>query len=135
MDEKSPKDMFLESLERCTQFEEFVTSFYDRFMSSSDEIRKKFRFTDFKIQNRMLLRSLKLAAAATEGDAAGLRELTERSKTHDRSHLDIEPRLYDLWKDAVIETARTFDTQWNQEIENAWNKILGYVINHMIRNY
>ena len=41
MQEKSPKDLFLESLDRCTQFEDFVPSFYKRFMASSDEIQKK----------------------------------------------------------------------------------------------
>lgn len=135
MEAKYPKDIFLESLERCSQDEKFIPSFYERFLSSSDKIRQKFIFTDFEVQNRMLLRSLKLVSAATEGDQAGLRELTERAETHDRNHLDIDPRLYDFWKDAVIETAKEFDNQWNEDVENAWHKILGYVINHMVKKY
>ena len=97
--------------------------------------KKKFRFTDFEVQNHMLLKSLKLTAMATDGNPSGLRELTERAKTHDRHHLNIEPALYDLWKVSVIETAKTFDAQWNREIEKAWHKILGYAINHMTRKY
>lgn len=135
MQENSPKDLFLESLNRCTQNEEFVPSFYKRFMASSEEIQRKFRFTNFEVQNRMLLRSLKLTAMATEGDKEGLRELTERAKTHDRDHLNIKPELYDLWKTAVTETAKEFDDKWNEPIEKAWDKILGYVINHMARKY
>ena len=104
-------------------------------MASSDEIQQKFRFTDFEIQNRMLLRSLRLTAMATEGDKKGLRELTERAKTHNRDHLNIKPELYDHWKIAVTETAKEFDDKWSESVEKAWDKILGYVINHMARKY
>lgn len=135
MAETIPKDLFLQSLNRCAEFEKFIPSFYDRFLSESDEIRDKFRHTDFKTQNRMLLRSLRLAAGATAGEPEALRELKERAKTHDRYHLNIEKRLYDQWRSAIIETARKFDDQWDNKIENAWYTILGHVIAHMVKYY
>ena len=134
MDE-SPKDCFLQSLDRCRRNIEFIPKFYERFLSSSDEIRDKFKFTDFEKQNQMLLRSLKLAAGATSGDRESLREIRERAETHNRQHLNIEPALYDLWLSCVIDVAREFDEQWNESIEDAWNAILGYVIRHMIKYY
>ena len=83
----------------------------------------------------MLLRSLKLAAGATSGDAESLREIRERAETHDSCHLNIKPQLYDIWLTSVIAAAREFDEEWDESIEEAWNKILGYAIKHMIRYY
>ena len=69
------------------------------------------------------------------GEFKSLRELRERAETHDRNHLDIKPELYELWLDAMIKTAREYDNQWNDDIENAWHIILGHVINHMTKYY
>lgn len=129
------KDLFLQSLERCSEDEAFIPSFYDRFLSTSPEIRDKFKDTDFEKQNQMLLRSLRLAAGATSGDPASLRELRDRAETHDQNHLNIEPRLYSLWLASVIETASEFDSNWDESVEEAWNTILGHIVSHMIRFY
>ncbi len=135
MDEPSHKDLFLQSLNRCTKSEDFIPAFYDRFLASSYEIRDKFRRTDFAQQNKMLLRSLRLIAGATAGDSKSLQELRERTETHNRYHLNIQPRLYDLWRSVIIKTASEFDDQWNDDVETAWNAILGHVIDHMIKYY
>ncbi len=131
----TPKEIFKSSLERCTQSSNFIPTFYDRFIASSPEVRSKFAHTDFAKQNKMLLRSLKLAAAATAGDPEGLREITERAKSHDRRNLNIKSHLYDLWRVALIDTARRFDKQWDTSTEAAWNTILGHVIHRMTKFY
>lgn len=135
MAESTRKDRFLESLARCSENENFIPAFYDRFLSTSAEIRRKFRHTDFEKQNAMLLRSLTLAAGATAGEPESLREMRERAETHDRHHLNIEPPLYDIWLASVVATARDFDDQWNASIEEAWNTILGFAIKHMLKYY
>lgn len=131
----TPRAQFLASLERCANHTDFIATFYESFLSSSDDIRIKFRRTDFDHQNKMLLSSLQLAAEAAAGRPEGLRELRERAETHSRRHLNIEPRFYDSWLSALITTASGFDDQWNDEIEAAWIIILGHVIRHMIRYY
>jgi hemoglobin-like flavoprotein len=135
MDEPTPKLQFLQSLERCTRDAGFLPAFYARFLATSEEIRNKFLFTDFAHQNAMLLHSLRLAAAATDGDHEALKELHERAETHDRDHLNIEPRLYTVWLRAVIDTAKQFDGDWTDDLEATWRRILGYVTNYMIRHY
>ena len=129
------KDVFLQSLKRCTASDDFIIAFYNRFLSTSDEIRWMFRNTNFERQNRLLIKSLTLVASATCGDPEGLRELRERAETHDRRHLNIRPELYDLWLSSVIETAREHDRQWNDEIEDAWRHILHYAVDYLIRHY
>jgi len=135
MDEPTPRELFLESVGRCVASEEFIPAFYERFLSASDDIQNKFKFTDFEKQNQMLRRSLELCAGATSGDPEALREIKERSKTHDRHHLNIEPHYYDIWLETIVGTARQFDDQWNDDIEAAWQRILGHVVKHMVRKY
>jgi len=135
MEVATHKDLFIESLHRCAESEKFVPAFYERFLASSLEIRLKFKNTDFRHQNRMLLRSLKLIAAATAGEQEGLEELRLRAETHDRTHLNIRPELYDFWREAIIATAREFDSEWNETIEDSWQQILGHVIFHMTKHY
>lgn len=134
-DEATPKNLFLQSVDRCASSEGFIPAFYIRFLSNSNEVREKFQDTNFRQQNRMLLRSLRLSAGATAGDLASLREIRERAETHDRHHLNIEPRLYKLWLAAIIETAREFDNEWNDDVEAAWRAVLAHVIDHMVRYY
>lgn len=129
------KDIFLKSLERCSQNEKFIPGFYEHFLSTSEEIREKFKHTDFAKQNQMLLQSLKLVAGATLGEPSSLREMRERAETHDRHNLNIEPRLYDFWLDSVIETASEFDAEWDESVEQAWHAVLGHVILHMAKFY
>ncbi|MCA9230242.1 MAG: globin [Planctomycetales bacterium] len=131
----TPRDLFLDSLERCAADEGFLPTFYRRFLASSREVRDKFRHTDFEQQNEMLLNSLRLVAAATAGAQRGLSELKERAKTHDRHHLNIRPQLYEFWRVAIVLTASEFDPLWSDTTEDAWNRILGTVIDHMVRHY
>jgi hemoglobin-like flavoprotein len=135
MDEMTSKEIFLSSLDRCTQSSEFIPTFYDRFVAASPEVKRKFARTDFAKQNKMLLRSLKLAAAATAGEPEGLREITERAESHDRHHLNIKSHLYELWLTALLDAARRFDNQWDTATEAAWNTILGHIIHRMTKFY
>lgn len=135
MDNLTPRDIFLQSVRRCTACEGFMPAFYERFLGTSEEIRDKFRFTDFEHQNRMVARSLELSAGATAGDPEALAEINERATTHDRHHLNIEPRFYDLWLDSMILTARDFDSEWNDTIEAAWRRVVGFVVQHIVRKY
>lgn len=133
MEESTPKELFLQSLKRCLADDGFIPAFYERFLNSSDEIKDKFRHTDFDKQVKMLARSLELCAGATSGEPESLIEIRERGETHDRNHLNIEPRLYEYWLDNVILTAAEFDKQWSDTIEDAWHRILGHVVQHMSR--
>ena len=135
MNELSRKDLFLQSVNRCVGNEEFIPAFYERFLGSSEEIKDKFRSTNFDRQNKMLARSLELCAGATAGEAKSLAEITERATTHDREHLDIEPRLYDVWLETIVATASDFDDAWTDSVETAWRTILGHVVQRMIRKY
>lgn len=135
MDEPILRSLFLQSVNRCLDCEEFLPAFYERFLGASDEIRSKFRFTDFNRQHRMLRRSLELCAGALSNKPEALCEIHERAATHDRDHLNIEPWHYDAWLEAMIGTACDVDDQWSEAVEAEWRKVLGHVVQHMIRRY
>ena len=135
MDDPTPREVFAQSVARCVTVEGFIPAFYERFLGSSDEIKKHFRFTDFEKQNKMLARSLELCAGATAGEPEALAEIAERATTHDRNHLNIEPRLYGIWLESIIATASDCDDQWTDATEAAWRRILGHVVDHMVRKY
>lgn len=135
MEATTVNELFLDSLERCARSKKFIPTFYNRFLSASDDVSDKFLHTDFEHQNRMLLQSLRLAAHAVGGLPEGLREIRERAVSHGRRHLNIEPRLYNYWRSALIETSRQFDDQWDDDIEEAWLTILEHVISQMIKHY
>lgn len=130
-----PKDVFLASLDRCLASPGFLDRFYDRFLESHEEVKRKFATTDFKQQHQMIERSLRLVAAATIGEQAGLAELHHRAITHSREHMDIRPELYRFWLTAIIETASESDPEWSDEVCETWRDTLGYAVAYMTHRY
>ena len=129
------RQRFLASLHRCDEIDDFVDRFYQRFIAASPEVRRKFADTDLPAQVRVLRRSLELCAAAADGEREGLNELTMRARTHDHAHLDIRPALYDLWLEALLETAAECDTEWDEDVDRAWRNVLGFVVGFMTARY
>ncbi len=132
---QTPRELFIQSLDRCTRRSSFIPAFYERFISSSPVVREKFKDTSFDRQYGMLLRSLRISADATNGRPEALIEISDRAISHNREHLDIQPELYELWLDNLILTAEEFDEQWNEKIEHAWRTILGFVVKRMTAAY
>ena len=135
MTEVNHRLTYQRSLERCAASKTFIPQFYVRFISTSKHVAEAFRHTDFQRQHQMLLRSLQLIAGASEGDPESLEELRARARTHDRSHLDIRPEFYGLWKASVLATARRTDPEWNDQVAESWETILNFAIKYMVRRY
>jgi hemoglobin-like flavoprotein len=130
-------DLFRASLKRCLAAPEFLHEFYDRFMASSDEIREKFRKTEFPRQTRVLADSLYIMAIAAESraDAVAWTELDRLAEAHSRKGLDIHPKHYDAWLECLVAAARTFDAELTAETEQAWRDSLAPGIAHLRSRY
>jgi hemoglobin-like flavoprotein len=50
---------------------------------------------------------------------------------HSKTHLNIAPVLYDLWLESLVETLKTFDPDFNREVELAWRLVLAPGIAYM----
>jgi hypothetical protein len=130
-------EAFRASLRRCLEKPDFLLDFYGTFMASSEEIRDKFRNTDFRKQTEVLADSLWTMAVAAEGEPGSpvLRHLLGLAERHSRRDLDIRPGLYDQWLDSLVETARRHDSQFSPEIADAWRATLAVGIELLRSHY
>src|SRR5512136_2488904 len=99
--------VFRSSLRRCLAEPDFLTHFYHAFLASSEEVRDKFKDTDFERQTRVLADSLYMMAVVGEGEKQGpaWAEVARLARLHSRSQLDIRPGLYDLWLQCLLQAA------------------------------
>jgi hemoglobin-like flavoprotein len=130
-------EAFLASLKRCLAVPAFMDNFYQSFVSSSKEVREKFRNTDLKRQALMLSDSLYVLALAVQGqmDSPARGALPRLAERHSRRDLDIGSPLYDHWLACLIDTARRHDPQFTPEIEAAWRATLSVGIAYMKAHY
>jgi hemoglobin-like flavoprotein len=116
-------ELFNDSLERCSRSPEFLQRFYALFLASSDVVARKFEHTDLRKQARMLKTSLYVMMLAS-GEIERIAHLERIAKLHSRAGLDIQPELYDLWLDRLVQAVEEFDSQFDPDIEAAWRRVL-----------
>jgi hemoglobin-like flavoprotein len=125
-------ELFNDSLERCTARPGFFDRFYERFLASSEEVREKFKHTDWRKQKRALRTSLFMMMERNpEGDV----HVERMARLHSRGERDIRPHLYGLWLDCLVDTAREFDPLFNADTEQAWRQVLRPGIEFMKARY
>jgi hemoglobin-like flavoprotein len=124
-------DTFQASLGRCLGSPDFIRDFYDRFQDASDEIRVKFRGTDFAHQNRALADSLYMMAVAAQGGRANIARQDMKRLARRHVTMDIAPWMYDVWLDCVVHAAKAHDPQFSPDVEQAWRETLQPGIEYM----
>jgi hemoglobin-like flavoprotein len=133
MDEKDI-ELFNDSIERCSSKPDFLRRFYTRFVASSDKVAEKFKHTDLQKQARVLKISLYIMMLAS-GDSERKAHLERLAQRHSRTDLDIEPELYDLWLDRLVQAVRESDPMFDTETETAWRRVLQPGIDFMKSRY
>jgi hemoglobin-like flavoprotein len=108
--------------------EAFFKRFYERFFAASPRVPLLFSQTDMDHQIQMLKKSLYQVVALyiTDMITDYLREIAERHRV-----LDIDPDLYDVWLDCLMDTVREFDSQCDMVTELAWRLALTPAITYM----
>ena len=129
--------VFRASLHRCLAAPGFFESFYGSFIGASEEVKEKFKNTDMKRQSRMLEDSLFVLAVAAQGgeDSPARSALPDLARKHSREGQEIRPELYDLWLEALLETAKIHDPDFSPEVEAAWRETLAPGIDFMRSKY
>ena len=130
-------EAFLASLKRCLATPVFLDDFYRIFLDSSEEVREKFRNTDFERQTRMVADSLYVLAVAVQGnrESPAWAAVPRLAARHSRSDLNIRPELYDVWLECLLEAVRRHDPELSPEIEAAWRSTLAVGIEYMRSQY
>ncbi|MBS9403440.1 globin [Halomonas sp. TRM85114] len=121
-------------LEREVDGQAFFAAFYDGFIAASPEVAMKFRHTDMQRQRSMLKKAF-YHLLAFYGSSHADYYLHQVALSHGRTHLDIPPRLYDLWLETLIDTVRRFDDRLTDEVELAWRLVMAPGIVYMKFHY
>lgn len=132
---RDPNSVVNDSLERCANQAQFMSRFYELFLASSEEIRVMFQGTDMRKQKRMLRDSLYTILLATSGSKEAHKVLDERAARHSRADLNINPELYDVWLNCMVQTANELDPRFNEQTELAWRAVMQKGIDFMVARY
>jgi hemoglobin-like flavoprotein len=113
---------------------EFFTTFYNLLVATSDEAASKFRNTDMAAQVRALQSSVAflLNFFITNRQDENLIRIAER---HSKRGMDVDPELYSVWLECLIETVRQFDPKFNDDLERAWRVVFSKGIEFMTSRY
>jgi len=123
------------SLDRCTARPGFLDRFYELFLASADEVREKFKNTNFDRQKEALRMSLYMMMTAHDWSVECDGHLEEIAERHSRHDLDIAPHLYDLWLVCLLRAVSEFDPGYDANVAAAWRAALGPGIQLMKSRY
>ena len=125
------------SLSRCLRAEGLGERFYELFLASSPEARRKFADTDFSRQRRVLEDALFVVTLAAEGrdDAPAAVELGRLARRHARGDLDIRPELYSTWMACLLQALEEKDPEFSDDVREAWGEVLAAATRRMIDDY
>lgn len=115
-------DRVFQSYGRCCNNEQFFIDFYEHFMSSSPVIRERFKNTDMPAQRHLLRNGIMQLVLFARGMPAS--KLHALGESHSRRHLDIDPKWYANWVDALMNTLRQHDPQFDAEMELVWRRTI-----------
>ena len=101
----------------------FFARFYEIFFQSSDLVSDRFKNTDMEKQVRMLQKGMYqlISFYLVKTDSSSLKSI---ATSHNHSHYDIAPELYDLWLDALLETLKELDPEYTKELRLAWQIVM-----------
>ncbi len=113
---------------------DFFERFYERFIQADPRVAQHFANTEMERQRKMLEKSFYklIVFYATRCSDEYLEQVAVQ---HSKMALNIEPDLFDLWLDTLIETVREYDPDYRSEIELAWRLVLGSGITYMKFKY
>ncbi|MDH3746453.1 MAG: globin, partial [Acidobacteriota bacterium] len=114
----------------------FLDLFYRLFLESSPKVREKFADTDFERQKTALRASFILMRLVAADNGVGAdKHLKELAVRHSSADLNIGAELYDLWLDSLISAVESYDPEFDDEIGEAWEKVMGVGIRYLLSHY
>lgn len=124
-----------ESYGRCLANGKMIETFYQHFLSSSDEVAEKFKNTDFEQQYKLLRHGLNLMIMFAEGNVAGQAGISRIRESHSKHRLNIAPHFYPVWKSSLLKAISQHDRKFDSQVREAWSDLLEVGIRHIIDGY
>ena len=134
MNQQNLTEIFTDSYVRCTSNPEFLDAFYELFLASSDEVKKKFKNTNMVDQKLALQASLSYILLASS-DRESCRFLDKIADSHSSRGYNIKPHLYDLWLECMIQAVKMHDSEFDSEVQEAWRQTMIIGIDYIKSKY
>lgn len=123
------------SFERCSANGEFLQAFYRNFFAVCPPAQPLFAKTDFEKQTKLLKHAIGLLLSFPGQPRTEPGVLSRVAERHSRRDLNIEPKYYPFFIDALVQTVREFDAQCTPAVENAWRSTLAEGVAYMQSRY
>jgi hemoglobin-like flavoprotein len=112
------------SFARCFLEEDLILRFLNIIVESHPEIAPHFKNTDF-VQIKLLLRQgVNCVIMYAEGVFAGEFCLEELRISHNRKHMNINPKYYPYWIQSLIQAISELDPQYTPELGELWREVV-----------
>lgn len=131
IDQETPLGRVIASYHRARESGEMFDTFYCLFLAKSLDIPPMFAHTDFPHQKLMLRESL-LEMLMFSQTGASRNEIERLAERHRR--LNVQPKHYELWLDALCETLAAHDPAFTPELKREWRDAMRSGITVMSRN-
>jgi hypothetical protein len=130
---KDNLDAFHHSLDRVLASGGFLDHFYDAFIGGSDEVKAFFVHTEMAHQKRKLATTLRLMTMAADDSPGADIYLEYLGKYHRGIH--VPEHLYQRWLEALIDSVRRCDPEFDTALETVWRAGLQIGIDNMLKAY
>ena len=123
------------SFERCSAKSDFLQAFYGNFFAVCPPAKPLFAKTDFEKQIKLLKHAIGLLLSFPGQPRTEPGVLSRVAERHSRRDLNIEPKFYPFFIDALVQTVRQFDAQCTPAVEAAWRATLVEGVTYMQSRY
>ena len=113
-------DAITRSYGRCVLSEGFFDDFYDLLLSKSEAIKRKFETVDLQKQKALLKHGLSYMIMLSKGSPMALSKMESLGQSHARDQLNIEPWMYEHWKESLLSCVQKHDPKWQNEFLKEW---------------
>jgi hypothetical protein len=86
-------------------------------------------------QKRLLTEGISYALQFAAGKPSGERGMAPMRKSHSKKRLNIEPRFYKFWSEALVQAVSEKDYKYNEVLGKQWRSALEVIVNYMISGY
>lgn len=120
---------------RAISRRKFLDRFYELFMQSNPVVAQKLVNTDIAKQQELLSQAVNMVILFPQGNKIARNAIKRIRESHKRDGLDIKPAYYHYWIDSLITALAENDPEFNDELEQAWRKVVQKAIDFITEGY
>ncbi len=109
--------------------------FYDILIQRSPKVARMFAHTDLSQQYELLEQSITMSLLFPQGNVIANQAVARIRASHRHDRLNIEPAMYELWLDSLMQAFAEHDPFFSDELEADWRRLLSVTINHIKSGY